>query len=36
MRVNASAGDPPWLSVDERRLIEDLTRAWISAPAAAS
>lgn len=34
MRLNASAGDPPWLSPDERRLIEELARAW-SAPGAA-
>lgn len=34
MRVNAAAGEPPWLSVDERGLVEELARAW-SAPAAA-
>jgi aryl-alcohol dehydrogenase-like predicted oxidoreductase len=28
MRVNAAAGDPPWLSIPQRRLIEDLVAAW--------
>lgn len=36
MRMNAAAGRPPWLSPEQRRLIEDLVSAWYAAPAAAS
>jgi aryl-alcohol dehydrogenase-like predicted oxidoreductase len=36
MRVNAAAGEPPWLSIPQRRLIEDLVAAWYAAPAVAS
>jgi len=35
MRANAAAGEPPWLTIPERRLIEDLVAAWCMAPAAA-
>jgi aryl-alcohol dehydrogenase-like predicted oxidoreductase len=36
MRVNAAAGEPPWLSVPQRRMIEDLVAAWFPAPSAAT
>ncbi|HWM88963.1 MAG TPA: aldo/keto reductase [Kofleriaceae bacterium] len=36
MRANASAGDPPWLTIPQRRMIEDLVAAWFASSADAS
>ena len=36
MRANAAAGAPPWLSIPQRRLIEDLVGAWFPAQVASS
>jgi diketogulonate reductase-like aldo/keto reductase len=36
MRESAAAGAPPWLSIPQRRLIEDLVGAWFPAAVASS
>jgi aryl-alcohol dehydrogenase-like predicted oxidoreductase len=36
MRINAAAGEPPWLSIPQRRLIEDLVAAWFPSPGGSS
>jgi aryl-alcohol dehydrogenase-like predicted oxidoreductase len=36
MRANAAAGEPPWLSIPQRRLIEDLVAAWFPTPGGTS
>ncbi len=36
MRENAAAGRPPWLTIPQRRMIEDLVGAWFPSASAAS
>jgi diketogulonate reductase-like aldo/keto reductase len=34
MRANAAAGDPPWLTIPQRRMVEDMVAAWYPASTA--
>ena len=36
MRANALAGRPPWLTIPQRRMIEDMVGAWFPSASAAS
>ena len=36
MRSNAAAGEPPWLTIPQRKMIEDMVAAWFPGPGAPS